>query len=344
MFKSTLLTLAVLVLLVTTVAPAFAQSPFEVGPGQSGAWSDPAHNGEGFLLEILDNGIAVVYWFTYDESGRQRWLVGVGTVSGSRVEIADLLEPIGTVFGEDFDPADVTRPRVGQASFEFSGCDAARVDYQVGEITGSQNVVRLTGIAGVACGSVQRLSDVLMSGISGSWFDPAHDGEGLVIELYAPDSVLVYWFTYGLDEGQAWLFGLGKIVDSQIVMDPVYAPTGPSFGPDFDPADLMLNESGSLQLRVDCNGIDYDYELGAFGNGARSVGRLTLLAGAQCSDNTLLTQRLDDMRQRRRVGTADVLQSCVDGERSASTHRRHRHRGLCDAVADRLYLHARRVP
>ena len=166
--RSKLLVLAVLILLASAVAPVRAKASFEVGPGQSGAWVDPANNGEGFLLEILDNDNAVVYWFTYDESGRQRWLVGAGTVSGSRVEIVDLLEPVGTVFGEHFDPADVTRPRVGQASFEFSGCDAARVDYQVGEITGSQNVVRLTGIAGVACGSVQRFSDVLMSGISGS--------------------------------------------------------------------------------------------------------------------------------------------------------------------------------
>jgi hypothetical protein len=47
----------------------------------SGSWYDPAHKGEGFLLEVLESNKAVIYWFTYDEAGAQRWFTSVGEVS-----------------------------------------------------------------------------------------------------------------------------------------------------------------------------------------------------------------------------------------------------------------------
>jgi hypothetical protein len=47
----------------------------------SGSWYDPDHKGEGFLLEVLESNKAVIYWFTYDEAGAQRWFTSVGEVS-----------------------------------------------------------------------------------------------------------------------------------------------------------------------------------------------------------------------------------------------------------------------
>ncbi|MCP4044914.1 MAG: hypothetical protein GY732_02855, partial [Gammaproteobacteria bacterium] len=58
--------------------PACAQAAID--ERMSGSWYDPAHNGEGFLLEVLEDEQAIVYWFTYDENGNQRWFIGLGEV------------------------------------------------------------------------------------------------------------------------------------------------------------------------------------------------------------------------------------------------------------------------
>src|SRR5215813_9222086 len=48
-----------------------------IGPGFSAMWFDPARNGEGLQLEILDADHALVEWYTYDGQGNQRWFQGV---------------------------------------------------------------------------------------------------------------------------------------------------------------------------------------------------------------------------------------------------------------------------
>ena len=35
-----------------------------VGPAMSGSWYTPERNGEGFTLQVLDNGTAHALWFT----------------------------------------------------------------------------------------------------------------------------------------------------------------------------------------------------------------------------------------------------------------------------------------
>ena len=55
-----------------------SQALLQVNDRLSGTWFDPEHDGEGFVLEILEQGRAVVYWFSYDTKGRQRWMLSVG--------------------------------------------------------------------------------------------------------------------------------------------------------------------------------------------------------------------------------------------------------------------------
>ena len=44
----------------------------------SGVWFNPESTGEGFVVEVIEDGRGVVYWFTYaaDGSGEQVWLTG----------------------------------------------------------------------------------------------------------------------------------------------------------------------------------------------------------------------------------------------------------------------------
>jgi CubicO group peptidase (beta-lactamase class C family) len=289
--------IAALALLLVAVLPAslLADASDSVGPAHSGAWFDPSHNGEGYLLEVLDSERAVVYWFTYDETGEQRWLTGVGEISGNTITVEQLYQPTGPVFGEDFDPADLMLNPSGSATFSFQGCDAGTVQYQIGESEGGLDIIRLSSIAGLDCGGVARPSSALFSGLSGSWYLPARNGEGFVVETIAPDTLLIYWFTYDTEGNQAWYFGIETIVDAQIIISDLFATRGPSFGPDFDPADLELSGWGQLEIDLGCSRLDYRYTSTNFGSGAGEVVRLTQIGQTQCVEAAHLSTQLDSM-------------------------------------------------
>ena len=56
-----------------------------VGPAMSGSWYTPERNGEGFTLQVLEDGTAHAIWFTYPPAGsaaQQAWIYA----SAGRVE------------------------------------------------------------------------------------------------------------------------------------------------------------------------------------------------------------------------------------------------------------------
>ena len=286
-----------LALLIVVVLPAklLAGAANPVGPAHSGAWYDPSHNGEGYLLEVLDSQRAVVYWFTYDENGEQRWLTGNGQISGNTITFEQLFRPTGPVFGDNFDAADLVLNPSGSATFHFGTCDSGTVQYQIGESEGELELIRLSGIAGLDCGGVARPSNILFSGLSGSWYLPARNGEGFVVETIAPDTLLIYWFTYDDEGGQAWYFGTGTITDHLINISDLFATRGPRFGPDFDPADLELSTWGQLEMDLSCSQLGYRYSSSASGEGERIVESLTRIGQTQCVETEQLNIQLDSM-------------------------------------------------
>jgi len=105
----------------------------------SGAWYSPDRVGEGFLIEVLPNRQALVYWFTYkpDGSREQTWLVGQGeieshvilaapapgTVATSLV-VDPVLQPTGGRYGPEFDPAEIRLIEWGRIEFDLEIVDA----------------------------------------------------------------------------------------------------------------------------------------------------------------------------------------------------------------------------
>ena len=119
----------------------------------SGSWYDPAHNGEGFIVEQLSEYQALVFWFTYDDSGNQSWLFNTGTMEGNRITFPELLQPVGGKFGRSFDPGDVNRQPWGELILELdcSGGAAAYQPKMEGYSSGSQNLVPLTRLQNFSC-------------------------------------------------------------------------------------------------------------------------------------------------------------------------------------------------
>src|SRR5699024_7696932 len=104
----------------------------------SGAWYSPERSGEGFIVEVLPDNRAIVYWFTYrpDQSGRQAWMAGQARVGGladagraALIEIDPLLQPIDTDQTFPGDLSGVEALDWGELTLAFEGEDSGRVVY-----------------------------------------------------------------------------------------------------------------------------------------------------------------------------------------------------------------------
>lgn len=223
---------------------------------RSGSWFDPTHNGEGFVVQFINDSQAVVFWFTYDENGAQRWFTGLGTMSGNQLQIADLLITQGGVFGPGFDPDAVIRSSVGELNLTFNSDSAGRADYTINNVAGQQTIQRLTRPVEVSTSSEPNVPHK-----SGSWFDPTRDGEGFALEILPSGAQIAYWFTYDINGNQAWMIGNGSTSAAlgSFSLD-MLQPTGGRFGPDFDPDDVQIQPVGSTRLNVQCSGGFADYK------------------------------------------------------------------------------------
>lgn len=125
------------------------------------------------------------------------------------------------------------------------------------------------------------------SGISGSWYDPSHNGEGFLVEVLPEGRGLVYWFTYDASGNQTWLFGTGTVSGNTLVINDAFTTEGGVFGPTFDPGAVQLVRWGNLRFVFSsCTSGVMDYRgPPGFGNGVLQIERLTYIAGGVCPES-----------------------------------------------------------
>lgn len=128
----------------------------DVKPSLSGSWFNPAQNGHGFSIEVIDQDTTVVYWYVYDHDREPIFLVGVGKNQGSKV-VADVYYQDGLKFGE-FNGNDLNQRRWGSLTLDFHSCDRSTLSYNSnmehsGEVFGSGTIEleKLLSIAGNKC-------------------------------------------------------------------------------------------------------------------------------------------------------------------------------------------------
>jgi cytochrome c peroxidase len=121
----------------------------------SGGWWDPARSGEGNFIafeRLGERRVASVFYFTYDEAGNPRWLVGNADyeAGADRIEVP-LVTGAGARFGQAFDAADVQIAPEGRALIEQDGCGNTWLRY-TGKVTFGLQLERLVGaLDGVPC-------------------------------------------------------------------------------------------------------------------------------------------------------------------------------------------------
>ncbi|MDX2220062.1 MAG: cytochrome c peroxidase [Burkholderiales bacterium] len=132
--------------------PAQAQS---FSGALSGAWWNPARNGEGIMVSFESAGgqnYAVVAFFTFTSTGATSWMTGATTYANGATTVAvPVVTASGARFGAQFRSEDVQRTNAGTINLDYISCTQMRLRY-----AGSENLTidlsRIVGpLNGVAC-------------------------------------------------------------------------------------------------------------------------------------------------------------------------------------------------
>jgi len=288
--------IAVMMVAAASVAYGQPTPPAEdaqvVGPGHSAQWYVPTRSGEGWALEILGEHTAQVYWFTYDESGNQRWLIGTGEVhrsdEGEWIEFPELYTTSGGRFGAAFDPDDVDIELVGQAQMWFSGCQQGKFSYDAFGQQQTLPIERLTRTMAADCRTPihgRPLEPITQdAGLSGSWYQSDLSGHGFSLQWLSRNEALIVWYTYDDEGRQQWLTGVGGRKGDQILFPEMAVTSGARFGEAFDPGDVEQQTWGMLALELDCASgvIAWDATESGYGTGSLELERLTGLQRPAC--------------------------------------------------------------
>ncbi|MFC3194501.1 spondin domain-containing protein [Marinicella sediminis] len=129
-----------------------------------------------------------------------------------------------------------------------------------------------------------RVSRAVDGGHSGSWYNPARDGQGLVLDITADTDgtgirAMVSWYHYTADGSgeQLWLVGVGPVIDDTAVVE-LMVTEGAQFGDAFDAADVQRTRWGQVRIRfTSCTSaeLSYDSVLPGYGSGNEDLVRLT---------------------------------------------------------------------
>lgn len=276
-------------LLLLVVTPAAAQAGDGVGftGRMSGSWWDPARGGEGQFISFERVGgrrVVMLAWFTYDDEGNPRWLVGsadYGAGAGS-IEIP-LLSGRGARFGVGFEPGDVVLEDAGTVQLSHLACDRLGFDYQGEGDEITLELERLVGpLNGAGCAGDPEgpAAARLVGPLTGSWWHPERGGEGQFVAFETVADRLVaslYYFTYDAEGRPTWLVGSSDYgADQQRVEIEVSTGSGARFGSAFDSQDVEIRPGGRVILRLaDCDRLRLRY------NGSKTFGLdLERLVGA----------------------------------------------------------------
>lgn len=250
----------------------------------SGFFYDPAHDGEGFVIDVVSEDTATVYWFTFDTEGNQRWFLGVGAIQQDQIQIDEWIVTRGAQFGDEFDPDDVEYTVAGSALFGILNCDRITVNYTIDGVDGQQQLQRLSSLADANCIGLQSHR----SGLGGAFYDPHRDGEGIVLHVIGLQRALMVYFGYDQHGEQMWVLGDGQITGEDFDLQNLFYSRGGRFGPDFDPDEVESSPWGDMNLSLGCDRIQLDYagldpELGT---GTLNFQRLSSQLGTLCDEGS----------------------------------------------------------
>ena len=220
----------------------------------TGAWYDPATSGQGLVLHPIDTTRSVVSFYGYENDGTQLWLLGtaeapieVGVESEVTLHVSS-----GGNFGS-FRPTDVETVPWGTLRITFQDCRSARAVLEGDHGAQTLEMERLAGLAGLEC-KAQTPPLPRLSGVTGTWYDPATSGQGLVLHAIDENRILVSFYGYRDDSSRLWLLDVyeGEPAFGKELTLNLTRAVGGRFGP-FDPLDVERSTWGTMTIEFqDC--------------------------------------------------------------------------------------------
>ncbi len=122
--------------------------------GASGLYYNRANNGHYVSVQRLGSNFALVIWNTFDETGKPAWVYGVGTISGTTIQIPQVAENVGGILHPGGAVTGATPTLWGSMTLDMSSCYAAQLHYQSTQPlfgSGSINLRRLVFVNGLDC-------------------------------------------------------------------------------------------------------------------------------------------------------------------------------------------------
>lgn len=109
-------------------------------------------------------------------------------------------------------------------------------------------VHRLLGGVALCLFWLQAAALEITPGFSGSWFDPAKDKQGLVIQVLGDGRAVATWFTYDTSGNPLWMQGAGVVSASRLVFDSMIIYSGGQLDGSHEPTDITSVDAGRLEI------------------------------------------------------------------------------------------------
>jgi len=141
------------------VAASVVEPGIEIVGSLTGAWFNPADDGQGLAIEVVSRAgggrTMALAWFTTDLLGNGFWVQGAAPIDPGKgyVIVPIFAARVGSPFGPQFQSMDLTREAWGYLVVTFQDCDTGTVYYgsNFGFGTAEYPIQRITSIDGLAC-------------------------------------------------------------------------------------------------------------------------------------------------------------------------------------------------
>ncbi|KAA9130853.1 hypothetical protein F3N42_10845 [Marinihelvus fidelis] len=223
-----------------------------VASDMTGTWYDPATSGQGFVMHRWNDRSSVISFYGFEDDGQPLWLIGVAgdDVAPYRRGKVTLEVAQGGRFGA-FDPGSVEQESWGTLDIEFHDCSTATATLEGKSGTQTLQLVKLLGLEGLACQG-RIAPSAAIAGVTGTWFDPATSGQGIVLHAVNENEMVVSFYGFSNDGRQRWLIGhIRTALDFSAPIDVAMSySTGGQFG-GFDPAGISTIPWGTLSIEFE---------------------------------------------------------------------------------------------
>lgn len=140
--------------------------------------------------------------------------------------------------------------------------------------------------------------------LSGSWYNPAQSGHGLMVEILDNQRVVLAWYTFDAAGAPLWLIGEGTVRGQQVIAK-LGAFSGGRPPADWAQGELVSEPWGTVTMTVqNCNSATLNWESAHpdFGTGELELVRLSWIQGQRCIADELYGLQVHYSFERRTQG------------------------------------------